>query len=73
MMHVCEDTDGFLKFETLSLIPFCSQLVDWSVLTKDDKSWLQAYHTQILSQMKRHLDEAALQWLEAACRPWCAE
>jgi Xaa-Pro aminopeptidase len=73
MMHVCKDANGFLKFETLSFIPFCSQLVDFSVLTNDEKSWLQAYHAQILNQMKRHLDEATQQWLDTECHPWSAQ
>jgi Xaa-Pro aminopeptidase len=68
MMHVCEDTNGFLKFEMLSLIPFCSQLVDFSVLTDEETGWLKCYHAQVLTQIKPHLDKVAMHWLEVACR-----
>ncbi|MDR0631109.1 MAG: M24 family metallopeptidase [Holosporales bacterium] len=70
MMCVREDLGGFLRFETLTLIPFCSQLVDFSVLTDDEKDWLNAYHTRILRQMTSHLDKTAMYWLTQACQPF---
>jgi Xaa-Pro aminopeptidase len=58
---------GFLQFETLTLFPIDTQLIDFKILTQEEKSWLQDYHQQVYRALSPLLraDEAA--WLQAKC------
>lgn len=56
-MIVCvekEETDfgSFLGFETLTLCPIDKTLIDSSLLTEQEKSWLNAYHQSVNEQLK---------------------
>jgi Xaa-Pro aminopeptidase len=57
----------FLRFETLSLAPFDTALIDSSLLTADELAWLNAYHARVLLEVGPGLDGEVAEWLAKAC------
>jgi len=56
-------------FETLTLAPIDRRLIDLTMLHPDELAWLNAYHARVRNEVRRHLDEAAKVWLDAATAP----
>ena len=59
----------FLRFETLTLAPFDQRLIQPSMLTREERTWLDAYHARVLREVAPLLDGPARDWLALACRP----
>jgi Xaa-Pro aminopeptidase len=57
------ESDGFLKFKTLTLAPLEEKLIDNSLLTDSERGWLRAYHQKINKNLAPHLDEKVKRWL----------
>jgi Xaa-Pro aminopeptidase len=55
----------FLAFETLTLCPIDTRCLEPSLLTQDEKDWLNAYHGEVQRRLSPLLNGAALQWLDA--------
>ncbi|UUT21763.1 aminopeptidase P family protein [Pseudomonas sp. T8] len=53
----------FLKFETLTLCPIDSRCLEPSLLTQDEREWLNAYHAEVRRRLSPLLQGAALEWL----------
>lgn len=53
----------FYRFETLTLVPFAPEAVEWSLLTEHEKQLLAAYHERILKEIGPGLPEAEREWL----------
>jgi Xaa-Pro aminopeptidase len=62
-------TRPFLRFETLTLAPFDTTLIDVALLTPAERTWLNTYHARVLADVGPHLSGSAKTWLEAACQP----
>lgn len=60
----------FLGFDTLTLFPFEPLLVDFSMLTSEEKKWLKDYHREVLDTLSQHLDKEEKTWLERKCSPF---
>ncbi|WP_315923839.1 aminopeptidase P family protein [Mesorhizobium sp. SP-1A] len=56
-------------FETLTLVPFDTRLVETGLLTRDELHWLDMYHARVLAEIGPMLDGEVLAWLENACAP----
>ncbi|MBO6902465.1 MAG: aminopeptidase P family protein [Rhizobiaceae bacterium] len=54
------------RFETLTLAPFDRRLIDTGLLTEDECSWLDAYHSRVLAEIGSMVDGEVLNWLENA-------
>ena len=59
----------FLRFETLTLAPFDTTLIEPGMLDADERTWLDAYHARVLAEVGPKLDAEAGKWLAAACKP----
>ncbi|HEY1936112.1 MAG TPA: aminopeptidase P family protein [Acetobacteraceae bacterium] len=59
----------FLRFETLTLAPFDTRLIDASMLTAAERAWLDAYHARVLAEVGPLLEADAREWLTMACSP----
>lgn len=57
-----------LGFRTLTLCPIDRRLIVASLLTPDERSWLDSYHARVREELAPLVSEAA-RWLEAACAP----
>ncbi|MEA2980151.1 MAG: Xaa-Pro aminopeptidase [Alphaproteobacteria bacterium] len=56
-------------FETLTLAPIDRRLVEPKLLTKDEVSWLDAYHARVAEELTPLVDDETRRWLAAATRP----
>jgi Xaa-Pro aminopeptidase len=59
----------FLGFETLTFAPIDTALVDVSLLTPEERGWLNDYHAQVRRVLAPQLSGDVLAWLEKACAP----
>jgi Xaa-Pro aminopeptidase len=57
----------FLRFETITLFPIDLSLVAKSLMTKEEKTWLNAYHEEVFEKLSPHLDKAEKEWLRKKC------
>ena len=53
----------FLEFETLTLCPIDTRCFEVSLLTLEERRWLNAYHGEVQRRLRPLLSGAGLQWL----------
>ena len=53
----------YLCFETVTLCPIDTRLVDASLLRPDERDWLNAYHTSVREKLLPFVSGAAKDWL----------
>lgn len=60
---------GFLGFERLTMSPMHKNLIDTSLLTASERTWVNAYHAEVWEKVSPLLknDSRALSWLEREC------
>jgi Xaa-Pro aminopeptidase len=59
----------FLQFETLTLCPIDTRLVDRTLMTESERMWLDSYHAEVRRRVAPHVSGPALAWLEARTQP----
>ncbi|MXV43549.1 M24 family metallopeptidase [Saccharibacter sp. 17.LH.SD] len=59
----------FLEFEVLSYTPIDRRLITPSLLTDDERTWLNHYHTEVEKRLLPHLEPDVQNWLKKACAP----
>jgi Xaa-Pro aminopeptidase len=59
----------FLRFETLTLCPIDTRLVDVRLLDPAERKWLNDYHKRVNRTLGPHLGRADRAWLRKACAP----
>jgi Xaa-Pro aminopeptidase len=60
---------ALLGFETLTLAPIDTALVEPALLTADERAWLDAYHREVREAIAPLVDADVRAWLEDATRP----
>lgn len=63
------DVAGFLRFEPLTLVPFDHKIILNSLLTSDEKTWLNHYHALIVQKISPFLNKKEQKWLIKMCVP----
>ena len=63
------DARDMLDFETLTYVPFDRRLIVTSLLSVDERAWIDRYHSDTLAKIGPRVDGTALDWLSAACAP----
>ncbi|HRH19209.1 MAG TPA: aminopeptidase P family protein [Brevundimonas sp.] len=58
-----------LGFETLTLAPIDRRLIKVSLLTDNERAWMDAYHAEVLAKVGPLMQGEARVWLEQACAP----
>jgi Xaa-Pro aminopeptidase len=58
----------FLKFETLTLFPIDTQLIERSLLTRDEVQWINNYHKVVFERLSPYLAGEEQNWLEGKCK-----
>ncbi|MGH4123984.1 MAG: aminopeptidase P family protein [Clostridium sp.] len=56
----------FMKFETLTLCPIDLEAIDVSLLTNEEKAWLNGYHKTVFEKLSTHLKGEELDYLKQA-------
>ena len=59
----------FLQFEPLTLCPIDKVPIETSMLSDDERRWLDEYHAMVYARLSPCLDEAERKWLAEACAP----
>jgi Xaa-Pro aminopeptidase len=61
----------YLGFEHVTMVPYCRKLIDETLLTAKEKTWLNEYHADIREKMKGFFasDELSLKWLDRETQP----
>ena len=62
------DFGRFLKFESLTLFPIATDLIEMDLLNQEEKDWLNSYHEKVLEQLAPQLEGAELAWLKERCK-----
>ena len=60
----------FLRFESLSLFPISDDLIDWGLITAEEREWLREYHQMVLDRISPLLNAGELAWLQRKCQPY---
>ena len=55
------------KFETLTLAPIDKQLIETSLLSKNEIEWLNTYHEHVYIKLGKYLETKEKIWLKAEC------
>ncbi|KAM0449108.1 hypothetical protein ACHAPV_010255 [Trichoderma viride] len=60
----------FLGFEHVTMVPYCRSLINESMLTEDEKAWLNASNAEVLEKTKRYFegDVITTAWVERETR-----
>ncbi|WP_333570937.1 aminopeptidase P family protein [Sphingomonas sp.] len=74
LVHIVERTipggdKPMLAFETLTFAPIERSLILPALLTPEERSWLDAYHAEVLAIVGPQLEGEDRAWLEAKCAP----
>ncbi len=71
VMVVPTDKPKTLAFDTITLVPIDTSLIDCSLMTYNEILWLNAYHAHVLAVVMPRLrsDEARI-WLQRKCAPF---
>lgn len=60
---------GYLEFETLTLAPIETRLIEPTLLSENERDWLNAYHARVFAEIGPLLDKPVRDWLEGATKP----
>ncbi len=60
---------NFNKFETLTLFPFDLNLFDTSIMTDDEISWINNYHSEVYRRLSPMLNNDEQKWLATKTQP----
>lgn len=61
-----QDDRKFLGFETLTLCPIDTRLIEPKLLSEGERKWLNDYHARVYKELAPHLEAAQSKWLKAA-------
>ena len=62
--HLHSLAKNLLEFETLSMFPYETKLINSNLLNSDQKDWVSNYHNQIYSKLSNFLDKKHSDWLK---------
>ena len=68
LVVVIADANGMLGFETLTLAPIDIRLVEVSLLTNDERNWLNSYHVRVYKALSASMQKPDAVWLAQATR-----
>lgn len=68
VLSVPSKHDGFNEFETLTLAPIDTRLINYHLLTRDEFNWLNAYHRRVWQQISPLVTGPVKKWLRQATK-----
>lgn len=60
---VVQETEGWLKFEPLTLVPYDRRLINKELMTKPEIDWINNYHQKVYDNLSPLLDKEVADWL----------
>ena len=64
-----DDERAMLNWRTLTYVPIDRRLIVLDMLTREERSWLNAYHQDVAEKIRPRLGDDAQLWLDAATAP----
>lgn len=61
-----DEGQNMLSFETITVVPLDTSLMDQSLLTAHEISWVNSYHQRVYETLKDQVDKETLPWLKEA-------
>ena len=70
-MEVVGKKDGWLGFDTLTMIPIQRELIDVKLLDESEVKWINSYHEKVWNNVGALLDDGSSEkeWLRRFTRP----
>jgi len=62
------DFGRFLQFDTLTLFPIDTNLIDRALLSPQEIHWLNAYHREVFEKLSPGLNPDEVNWLKEKCK-----
>lgn len=59
----------FYQFDTVTMFPIDTSLIEKSLISPQEKVWLNHYHARVLEALSPHLSPAEIRWLKRKCKP----
>lgn len=59
-----EKDEKHLYFETITFAPIDKNLIDVSLLTREEKDWLNHYHEEVFKKLSPLVEEPVLSWIK---------
>ncbi|KAF2184719.1 putative Xaa-Pro aminopeptidase P [Zopfia rhizophila CBS 207.26] len=62
----------YLGFERVTMVPYCRNLIDQSLLTDDEKAFINEYHKEVFEKTSGLFEKGSLahQWLKRETQPY---
>jgi Xaa-Pro aminopeptidase len=60
--------ENFSAFESITLFPIETKLIDLSLMSAQDLEWLNGYHQRIYAALSPTLDDEKKAWLSEKCQ-----
>ena len=57
-----------LMFETLTLVPISTDLIDKNILNQEEINWINNYHEKVFKTYEKYLDSEKKKWLRNKCK-----
>ncbi len=58
----------FYKFETLTLFPIDTSLIDFDLMTPSEIKWLNDYHAKVYNRIEASLSDVERSWMKDKCK-----
>ncbi len=62
------DFGKFYKFDTVTLFPLDTNLIDLTALTSSERDWLNEYHERVYTYLSPQLNDLESVWLKEKCQ-----
>ena len=73
LVTLCSDVEDaereLYSFETLTLVPFDQNLIERSLLSQEERVWINTYHARVFRTLGSRVDSETSMWLQQATRP----
>ncbi len=60
--------DEWLTWETLTLFPYDTMLIDYELLTDQERQWINDYHQEVFRRVSPLLNAEETEWLKNKCK-----
>ena len=60
--------DEWLTWETLTLFPYDTTLIDFDLLTAQERQWINEYHAEVYRRVSPLLNAEEAEWLKEKCK-----
>jgi len=67
ILCIPSEDEGDLKFETITLFPIETKMINFASMTKLEIKWLNDYHAKVYDKLSPKLDEKSKKWLAEKC------